>query len=338
MPTFELGAEMKRRQFIAVVGGAAATWPLTARAQQSARPRRLGILMSYENDSKGYKAWLTAFKDAMEELGWAEGKNISFEPRWTGSDTARLEQAAKQLVMLQPDLILTPSSPATGFLLKQTRTIPVVFVNIVDPVGQGFIASLSHPGGNATGLINLEPSIGGKWIELLKQIKPQISRIAIPFNPESAPYADFYLKFFKSAGPNFGVDVISEAVHDMSALNAFLAAQDRDNTGIIPMPSSFATGHASEIAAMTVQYRLAAVYTVRPFAASGGLLSYGNDVGDNYRRAATFADRILKGEKPGDLPVQFPTKFDLVINLKTAKTFGLTVPLPLLASADEVIE
>ena len=328
---------MKRRHFITLIGSVAA-WPLTASAQQSARRRRLGILMSYEKDSKEFQAWLTTFKDAMERLGWTEGKNISFEPRWTGSDAALLEQAAKELVTLQPDLILSPSSPATGFLLKQTRTIPVVFVNIVDPVGQGFIASMSHPGGNATGLVNLEPSMGGKWIELLKQIKPQMSRVAVPFNPVSAPYADFYLKFFKSTAPNFGVEVISEAVGDMSALDSFLAAQAPDNTGIIPMPSSFASGHASEIAAMTVRYRLAAVYTVRPFAASGGLLSYGNDVGDNYRRAATFADRILKGEKPSDLPVQFPTKFSLVINLKTAKTFGLSVPLSLQASADELIE
>ncbi len=328
---------MNRREFVGFIGGMAA-WPLTASAQQSARPRRLGILMSYEKDSKEFQAWLTTFRDAMERLGWTEGKNISFEPRWTGSDAALLEQAAKELVTLQPDLILSPSSPATGFLLKKTRTIPVVFVNIVDPVGQGFIASMSHPGGNATGLVNLEPSMGGKWIELLKQIKPQMTRVAVPFNPVSAPYADFYLKFFRSTAPNFGVEVISEAVGDMSALDSFLAAQARDNTGIIPMPSSFATGHASEIAAMTVRYRLAAVYTVRPFAASGGLLSYGNDVGDNYRRAATFVDRILKGEKPSDLPVQFPTKFSLVINLKTAKTLGLSVPLPLQASADEVID
>jgi putative ABC transport system substrate-binding protein len=328
---------MKRRHFITLIGSIAA-WPLTASAQQSARPRRLGILMSYEKDSKEFQAWLTTFKDAMERLGWTEGKNISFEPRWTGNDAALLEQAAKELVTLQPDLILSPSSPATGFLLKQTRTIPVVFVNIVDPVGQGFIASMSHPGGNATGLIGVEPSMGGKWIELLKQIKPQMSRVVVPFNPASAPYADFYLKIFKSTAPNFGVEVISEAVGDMSALDSFLAAQARDNTGVIPMPSSFATGHASEIAAMTVRYRLAAVYTVRPFAASGGLLSYGNDIGDNFRQAAIFVDRILKGEKPSDLPVQFPTKFSLVINLKTAKTFGLSVPLPLQASADEVIE
>jgi ABC-type uncharacterized transport system substrate-binding protein len=328
---------MNRRGFVGFIGGMAA-WPLTASAQQSARPRLLGILMSYEKDSKEFQAWLTTFKDALERLGWTEGKNISFEPRWTGSDAALLEQAAKELVTRQPNLILSPSSPATAFLLKQTRTIPVVFVNIVDPVGQGFIASMSHPAGNATGLVNLEPSMGGKWIELLKQIKPQMTRVAVPFNPVSAPYADFYLKFFRSTAPNFGVEVISEAVGDMSALDSFLAAQARDNTGIIPMPSSFATGHASEIAAMTVRYRLAAVYTVRSFAASGGLLSYGNDVGDNYRRAATFADRILRGEKPSDLPVQFPTKFSLVINLKTAKTFGLSVPLPLQASADEVIE
>jgi putative ABC transport system substrate-binding protein len=328
---------VNRRGFITLLGGATA-WPLAASAQQFARPRRIGILMTYEKESKVFQTWLATFIDAMERLGWTEGKNISFEHRWTGSDAALTELAAKELVALQPDLILSPSSPATAFLLKQTRTIPVVFVNIVDPVGQGFIASMSHPGSNATGLVNLETSMAGKWVELLNQVKPQMTRVAVPFNPVSAPYADFYLKFFKSAARNSNVEVISGAVDDMAALDMFLAAQARDTTGIVPMPSSFSTAHVSEIAAMTVRYHLAAVYTVRPFAVAGGLLSYGNDIGDNFRRAATFVDRILKGEKPSELPVQFPTKFNLVINLKTAKSFGLSVPLPLQASADEVIE
>ncbi len=330
---------MKRREFITVTAAGAIIWPLTTRAQQASRTRLVGVVMSYNKNQQEVQAWLTAFNETMEKLGWVEGKNIKFEYRWPGNDATLIGQAAKEVVALQPDLILSPSSPATVFLLKYTHDIPVVFVNVVDPVGQGFVASLSHPGGNATGLVNLEASMAGKWIELLKQVQPALARVAIPFNPVSAPYADFYLDTLKTSAPTFGVEVVSGAVADMKALESFIAAQAREpNTGIIPMPSSFSSGHTGEIAAIIARYRLPALYPIRSFAAAGGLLSYGNDVTDNYRRAAIFVDRILKGEKPSELPVQFPTKFTLVINLKTAKAFGLNVPLPLQASADEVIE
>jgi putative tryptophan/tyrosine transport system substrate-binding protein len=327
-----------RRQFITLLGGAA-LWPLAVRAQQPTGLRRVGVLMTYTKDEQEPRTWLANFHEALEKLGWIDGQNIKFEERWPGDNAALLEQATKELMTLRPDLILSPSSPSTAFVLKQTSTIPVVFVNLVDPVGQGFVGSLSHPERNATGLVNLEPSMAGKWIDLLKEIVPTLARLAVPFNPVSAPYADFYLNIFRSAAPGFGVEVIPQSVANMGALEAFVAAQAREpNTAIIPMPSAFSTGHTAELAAMTMQYRLPALYPVRSFAVAGGLVAYGNDVSDNFRKAAAFVDRILKGEKPSDLPVQFPTKFNLVINLKTAKSFGLAVPLTLQASADEVIE
>ena len=330
---------MRRREFITLLGGAAAAWPFVARAQQPVEPRRVGVLMSYTKDEQGIQGWLATFHEALGKLGWIEGRNIKFDYRWPGDNAALLEQAAKELVTLHPDLILAPSSPSAAFALKQTSTIPVVFVNIVDPVGQGFVASLSRPGRNATGLVNLEPSMAGKWIDLLKEIVPTLTRVAVPFNPVSAPYADFYLNMFRSTAPKFGVEVFPGSVADMAALEDFVAAQARlPNTAIIPMPSAFSSGHATELAALMLRYRLPAIYPIRSFAAAGGLLAYGNAVSENYRQAATFVDRILKGEKPSELPVQFPTKFNLVLNLKTARSFGLTVPLTLQASADEVIE
>jgi putative ABC transport system substrate-binding protein len=204
---------------------------------------------------------------------------------------------------------------------------------------QGFVASLSRPGRNATGLVNLEPSMAGKWIDLLKEVIPQMSRVVVPFEPATAPYADYYLKYFKSTAQSYGVEVIASPIADLAALEAISAAQAREpNTGFVPMPSGFMTGHTSEIAALMAQYRLPAIYVTRAFADAGGLMSYGNDVADNYRQAATYVDRILKGEKPSELPVQFPVKFDLVINLKTAKALNLTIPQSLLATAEEVIE
>jgi ABC-type uncharacterized transport system substrate-binding protein len=326
---------MRRREFITIVGGLAA-WPLAAHAQPSANLRRIGVLLAFNEDEREVHSWLAASREALEKLGWAEGQSVRFDYRWVGSDVALMTHGAKELIALQPNLIL---SPTTAVLLKQTQTIPVLFVNIVDPVGQGFVASLSRPSGNATGLVNLEPSMAGKWIELLKQLAPQLTRIVVPFNPVSAPYAESYLIVLRSAASALGVEVIDSAVTDMAALETFVTAQAREpNTGIIPMPSSFSTGHTNELAAMTIRYRLPGIYPVRSFASAGGLLSYGNDVRDNYRRAATFADRILKGANPRDIPVQFPTKFNLVINLKTAKMLGLPVPLALSASADELVD
>jgi putative tryptophan/tyrosine transport system substrate-binding protein len=328
---------MKRRDFVTLLGGAAA-WPLAAHAQQPERLRRIGALMLYEQRDPAPQGWLAALRDALGKLGWKEGQNIQFEYRWVGTDATRMQRGAEELVALRPDLILSTSSPTTALLLKQTRTIPVVFTNIVDPVGQGFVASLSRPGGNATGLINLEPSMAGKWVELLKEAVPHLSRVVVPFNPAATPYADLYLEYFKATAVSIGIEVIVAPVNDLATLDAFVAQVHDAKTGVIPVPSGFVTGHISEIAAMMSRHNLPSVYFNRALAEAGGLLSYGNDITDNYRKAATFVDRILKGEKPSDLPIQFPTKFELVINLKTAKALGLTIPPRVLAIADEVIE
>jgi putative tryptophan/tyrosine transport system substrate-binding protein len=333
---------VRRRDFIALLGGAAVapSSSLRVHAQQPAGLRRVGMLLNYEAGNPEARVWTTAFQENLATLGWTDGQNIKLEYRWVGSnDATRMLQAAKELVALQPDLIVSPSSPATAALLQETHTTPIVFVQVVDPVGQGFVKSMSRPGGNATGLVNLETSMTGKWVELLKQVMPALARVAVPYNPVASPYAELYLNYFKATAPTLGVEVISASVADLDALEAFLAVQEREpNTGCIPMPSGFISGQTAAIAPMLLRHHLPALYPIRAFAKDGGLLSYGNDITDNYRRAAMFVDRILKGEKPSDLPVQFPTKFELVINLKTAKALGLTVPLSLQAAADEVIE
>jgi putative tryptophan/tyrosine transport system substrate-binding protein len=333
---------MRRRDFITLIGGAAVpalARPLAARAQQPNPVRRLGVLMAHDEGNSEAKGWLAVFRAELQKLGWTEGRNTRFDYRWATNDLNLIRQAAKELVALQPDLILSSSSPSTALLLKETRTIPIVFGNIVDAVGQGFVASLARPGGNATGFVNLEASMAGKWLELLKEIAPRVTRVAVPFNPATAPYADIYLNYFKTAAASFSVEVITAPVRDVAALEIFLAAQTRDpNGGFIPVPSAFMSGSQAEIATLAARHRLPAVYYSRGFAEAGGLLSYGNDIADNYRRAATYVDRVLKGEKPSELPVQFPVKFELVINLKTAKALGLDVPANLQQLADEVIE
>ena len=330
---------MRRREFIALVGSAAVANPIAVRAQQPIHLRQIGLLIGYEESNPQAKSWVAAFRESLAKLGWTEGQNVKFEDRWVGTDTNRIQQAGKELVALQPDLIVAGSSPITLSILRQTRTIPIVFVQVIDPVAQGFVESLSRPGGNATGLVNLETSMTGKWLELLKEVMPSLARVAVPFNPAAAPYADLYLNYFKSAAPPLGIEIIGGAVSDFAAVDTFVAAQAREpNTGIIPMPSSFTSGNIGEMAAIMVRHRLPSLYVIRAFAEAGGLLSYGNNIEDNYRQAATFVDRILKGDKPGELPVQFPTKFELAVNLKTAKILDLRIPQQLLAVADDVIE
>ncbi len=332
-----MAIKVARREFIAVLSGATVAWPLAAIAQHAVVPRRIGALMAWEEDNLAVQSWLAAFREGLGKLGWNEGRNINLEYLWVGNDINLMQQGAKAIAESQPDLILSSSSPTTALLLAQTHTIPIVFANIVDPVGQGFVTSLSRPGGNATGLINLEPSMAGKWVELLKEVMPHVARIVVPFNPASAPYAEFYLSYFKATAQSLGVEIIASQVIDITAFESFVAAQAREpNTGLVPMPSAFMTGR--EIAAAVTRNNLPAVSFNREFPKAGGLMSYGNDVSDNYRRAATYVDRILKGEKPSDLPVEVPVKFELIVNLKAAQTLGLDVPPTLLATADEVIE
>jgi putative tryptophan/tyrosine transport system substrate-binding protein len=330
---------MRRREFITLLGVTLA-WPLAARAQQSERMRRIGVLMGFPESDSQAQRYIAAFRDGLHKLGWTEGRNVRIDTRWaTPAEADLMRQFAKELVALQPDLILSHTTPTTTALLQQTRTIPIVLATVADPVGSGFVASFPRPDGNVTGFAVSDDALGGKWLELLKEIAPRVARVAIVFNPAAATYAEFWLNSFKAAAASFAVEAIAAPVRDLSELESVVAAQAREpNGGLIVMPDSFTDAHRVEITSLVARYRLPAVYAYRFFAVFGGLLSYGPDLTDNFRRAATYADRILKGEKPADLPVQAPTKYELVINLKTAKALGLEIPPKLLAIADEVIE
>jgi putative ABC transport system substrate-binding protein len=295
---------MKRREFITLLGGAAAAWPLAARAQQAERMRRIGVLVVYaESDPEG-QAFVAAFREELQKLGWTEGRNIRIDARWGALDAESRQRFAQELVALQPDLILSQSTPTTAALLQQTRTIPIVFAQVADPVGSGFVASLARPGGNVTGFAPIEGSLGGKWVELLKEIAPRVARVALLFNPATATYAEYYLNPFKAAAASFGVEAIVAPVRATSELESVVAALARPpNGGLIAMPDSFLNGRA-EITSLAARYRLPAVYPFRMFIEVGGLLSYGTDVVENFRRAAAYADRILRGAKPSELPVQ----------------------------------
>jgi putative tryptophan/tyrosine transport system substrate-binding protein len=331
---------MRRREFITLLGGTAFAWPLDARAQQPGPMRRIGVLMAYAESHPVGQAYLAAFKEGLQKLGWTEGRNIRIDSRWGAVDDAEsMQRYAKELVALQPDLILSFGTPTTAALLQQTRTIPIIFATVSDPVGSSFVASFSRPGGNVTGFTNIEPTMASKWLELLKEIAPRVNRVAFLFHPATATYAEYYLNPLKAAAPSFAAEVIAASVRDTSALESVIAAQARaPNGGLVVMTDSFLTAHRTEVTSLAARYRLPAVYPYRVFTEVGGLLSYGNDTLDNFRRAASYADRILKGAKPSELPVQAPVKFELVINIKAAKALGLDVPLHLQQRADEVIE
>ena len=331
---------MRRRDFIKAIAGSATAWPLAARAQQDQRVRRIGVLLGdFPENAPEAQAVVAAFREGLQKLGWTEDRNIRIDTRWAAADIEAMQRFAKELVGSQPELIFSTNTPATATLLQQTRTIPIVFVQVTDPVGSGFVASIPRPGGNVTGFITMAPTMAGKWVEMLKEIAPQVKRAAFLFNPATAPYFEYYLNPFKAAAPSFAVEAIATPAHDVSELESVIAAQaSAPNGGLIAMPDSFTITNRLEIISLAARHRLPAVYAFRFFAELGGLLSYGNDIVDNYRRAATYVDRILKGAKPSDLPVQAPVKFELVINLKTAKALGLDVPAQLQQRADEVIE
>src|SRR6266478_6594390 len=313
-----------RRDFIALLGGATAALPLAARAQQGAI-RRIGVLMGFAESDHGAQSGVAGFREELEKLGWVDGRNVEIDTRWATAGS--MQAFAKELVALQPDLILTSSTPATAAMLQQTRTIPIIFVWVADPVGSGFVASLPRPGGNVTGFTPIEGSLGGKWVELLKEIAPRVARVTLLFNPAMATFVESYLNPFRTAAASLGVDAILAPVHDMSELESVIAAQAREsNGGLVVIPDAFTIGHRAEITLLAARYRVPAVYWSGFFAELGGLISYGVNPLSEFRRAASYADRILKGDKPADLPVQAPTKFELVINLKTAGTLGLTVP------------
>jgi putative tryptophan/tyrosine transport system substrate-binding protein len=327
---------MKRREFIALIGGAAAGWPTAARAQQSGRIRRIGVLFALPESDRTAQSRLAAFRGELQKLGWAD---ITMDTRFVASNDAETHQRyAKELVVLQPDLLLAQITETTKALLQQTRTIPIIFTFVSDPVGEGFVASIPRPGGNVTGFIVDEPSMGGKWLELLREIAPNVTRVLVPFN-RAASSAEYYLRSLRASAALLGIDASATFVRDISELESVVAAHARAPLGgLVIIPDAYMTGHSREVISLAARYRLPTVYALRYFAEIGGLLSYGNEVLDNFRRAAIYADRIFKGAKPGELPVQAPEKFELVINLKTAKALGLTVPPTLLARADEIIE
>ena len=324
---------IRRRQFITLLSGAA-TWPLAARAQQGDRVRRIGVLTGFdENDPEGKRRY-SAFTQALADLGWTDGRNVQIDLRWLGGNINRIRTLAQELVRLQPDIILIVGTPATVDVQRETRTIPIVFSNVADPVGQRIVARLDQPGGNTTGFANFEASLGGKWLELLSEIAPGLKRAAIMFNPNTSPVSTF-MPSFEASARSLKVALISAPVHDDVEIETAIIALGRETgRGLVALD----TIHRAPIISAAARNNVPAVYNLSVFARDGGLLSYGVDSLDAFRRAATYADRILRGTKPGDLPVQFPVKYEMVVNLKTAKALGLTVPESILLSADEVIE
>jgi len=327
---------MRRREFIKLVG-AAAGWPLVARAQQPERVRRIGVLMGVGDPSN--QSYVTAFRDALTKLGWAEGSNLRTEVRWGAGDADLFRSFAKELVDLRPDVIVGQSTPVVAALVRETQTIPIVFANVADPIGSGFVVSLARPGGNLTGFTTDNSALGGKWVQLLKEIAPRTVRVALLFNPATAVPLKFYMPSVQAAASTSGIEVNATPVHAKDEIEGVIAAQARDQGGgLILMPDPFNAANHEQITLLAARYRVPAMYYRREFAEAGGLIAYANDFAEQFPQAAAYVDRILKGAKPADLPVQAPTKFDLVINLKTAKALGLDVSPSLLARAAAVIE
>ena len=328
---------MKRREFITLLGGAAAAWPLAADAQQGERVRRIGVLLASGEGDPQRRAQLTAFVQRLKELGWTDGRNLRFDVRWTAGSADAGRKYAAELAALAPDVILTDTSFDVAALQQATRTVPIVFGGVVDPVGNGLVASLARPGGNTTGFTSLEYAIGAKWLELLKEVAPGVTRVAVLRDPTIAAGIGQFAAI-QTVAP-IGIELSAVGLHDAAAVEPAVAAFARGgNGGLIMTAGPFGANHPEAVAALAARYRLPAVYPWRYHVAAGGLISYGSDLVDQFRSAAGYADRILKGEKPADLPVQAPTRYELTINLKAAKAAGLEVPATLLARADEVIE
>jgi putative tryptophan/tyrosine transport system substrate-binding protein len=330
---------MRRRAFITLLGGAAAAWPLAARAQQAERMRRIGVLMALAADDPDAQMRIGAFLQALPQLGWTVGRNVQIDMRWATTETDSLRKHAAELAALAPDVLVAGSGTATiAPLLQATRTVPIVFTVAVDPVGAGFVASLARPGGNATGFTTFEYGLSGKWLELLKEIAPHVTRAAILRDPTIASGIGQFAAI-QAVAPSLGIELVAVDVREVNEIDGALTAFARSrNGGMIVTPSPAASHHSNRIVALAARHRLPAIYGWRFYAAVGGLVAYGADLLDQYRRAAGYVDRILKGEKPADLPVQAPTKYELVVNLKTAKALGLDLPTSILSRADEVIE
>jgi putative tryptophan/tyrosine transport system substrate-binding protein len=328
---------MTRREFITLLGGAGA-WPLAARAQQGDRVRRIGVLMPGDESDPTRKARLTALTQTLADLGWTDGRNVRLDVRWGRGDINRIRVLAQELVGLQPEIIVTNATPETVAVQRETRTIPIVFAAVSDPVASGLVPRLDRPGGNVTGFAIFEASLGGKWLELLSEIAPGLKRAAIMFNPDTASVST-YMSSLETAARSLKVEAITAPVHDDVEIETAIIALGREpGGGLVVMPDTFMTAHRAPIIAAAARNNVPAVYNLPEFARDGGLLSYGVSQVDLLRRAATYVDRILRGAKPAELPVQLPTKFEMAVNLKTARTLGLEIPPTLLARADEVIE
>ena len=332
---------MRRREFITLFGATAAAWPLAARAQQRKRMRRIGVLMTYAAEDPVGRTRLGALVQKLQEAGWVDGRNLEIDTRWAAGDAGQFRKYAAELVALEPDVILAAATPAVTALQQASRTVPIVFAGISDPIGNGFVESFSRPGGNITGFTLFEAAVGGKWLELLKEIAPSIKHVSMLFNPETAnagASGGIYLQSIEAAAQVQSIELIASPVHNPADIDdVFAGIAKSPDGGLIVMPNAFTFANRERIVAQAARYQIPTVYPLIMFVKVGGLLSYGVDVTDIYRRAASYVDRILKGEKPANLPVQEPTKYELVINLKTAKALGLTVPQTLLATADDVI-
>jgi ABC-type uncharacterized transport system substrate-binding protein len=328
------GVAMRRREVITLLGGVAAPWPFAARAQQSDRVRRIGLLIGAADES-----YVTAFRDALTRLGWAEGRNLRTEVRRAAGDPDKIRAFAKELVDLRLDVVVGQSTPVVVALVRETQTMPIVFVNVADPIGSGFVVNLARPGGNLTGFMTDNSALGGKWVELLKEIAPQTVRAALLFNPTTAVPLKFYMPSVQAAASISGIEVNATPVHAKDEIEGVIAAQARDQgSGLIVMPDPFNGANGGQITLLAARYRIPAIYYRREFAEAGGLIAYASDFAEQFPQAAVYVDRILKGAKPADLPVQAPTKFDLIINLKTAKSLGLDVPFGMQQRADALIE
>jgi putative ABC transport system substrate-binding protein len=330
---------IRRRDFLTLLGGTAAAWPLAARSQQGDRVRRVGVLIGglNENDPEA-KLRYSAFTQALAGLGWADGRNVRMDLRWGGGDANRIRAFARELVGLQPDIILASSTPATAAVQRETPTIPIVFAGVGDPVASGMVARLDRPGGNVTGFATFEPSLGGKWLELLSEIAPGLKRATFMFNPNSPAPAAF-MPSLETAARSLKVAPTIAHIHGDAEIETAIIALGREpGGGVVVIPDAFTGSHRAPIISAAARNNVPAVYYFSDFARDGGLLSYGPDIVDNWRRAATYVDRILRGAKPADLPVQFPTKFQMVVNRKTATALGLAIPPSILLRADEVIE
>src|SRR5262245_2124827 len=329
---------MRRREFITLLGGAAIGWPVAALGQQGERVRRIGILTTFAADDRASQPRLDAFRQELQQLGWMDGRNVRIDTRWAAGDAERIRRYAAELVALAPDVILAATSPTVAALLQATHTVPIVFVQVADPVGSGFVASLAQPGGNATGFTIYEYTIGPKWLELLKEIAPRVTRAGLLRDPGNVGEIGLFGSV-RTAAPAMGIDTSPLTLREAGEIERGVAAFAREpNGGLIVLGSATSIVHREQIIALAAQHRLPAVYPDRLFVTTGGLISYGPNRLDQYRRAASYVDRILKGEKPADLPVQSPTKYELAINVKVAKSLGLTAPDTVLARADEVIE